>query len=46
MKISARALSLIIVALFIGSIMTSLTTDLNQEKQQELDDLAVVSEAA
>ena len=43
---SARALSLIIVALFIGSIMTSLTTDLNQEKQQELDDLAVVSEAA
>ena len=26
--------------------MTSLTTDLNQEKQQELDDLAVVSEAA
>ena len=45
MKMSARALSLIIVALFIGSIMTSLTTELNQKEEQELEDLAVVSEA-
>lgn len=42
---SARALSLLIVALFIGSIMTSLTSDLNQNQEQELEDLAVVSEA-
>ncbi|RJU82386.1 MAG: hypothetical protein DWB99_04420 [Candidatus Poseidoniales archaeon] len=45
MKMSARALSVIIVAIFIGSIMTSLTTGLNQKEQQELEDLAVVSEA-
>ena len=45
MKMFARVLSVIIVAIFIGSIMTSLTTGLNQKEQQELDDLEVVSEA-
>ncbi len=43
---SARVLSIAIVALFIGSIMTSFTGDLNQNQEQELDDLAVVSEAS
>ena len=46
MKMSARVLSIVIVALFIGSIMTSFTGDLNQKQEQELDDLAVVSEAS
>lgn len=46
MKMSARALSLIIVALFIGSILTSFTSDLNQKQPQELDELAVVSEVS
>jgi hypothetical protein len=43
---SARTLAIVIVALFVGSVMTSLTSDLNQKNQQELDDLAVVSEAS
>ena len=46
MKMSARVLSLVIVALFIGSILTSLTGDLNQKEEKELEDLPVVSEAS
>ena len=45
MKMSSRALTLMITALFLGSIMTSLTSGMNQKQEQELDDLAVVSEA-
>ena len=42
---SARALSVFIVAIFIGSIMTSLTSDLNEKQQVELEDSEVIFEA-
>ncbi|RPG73711.1 MAG: hypothetical protein CBE08_005380, partial [Euryarchaeota archaeon TMED248] len=45
MKMSARALSILIVAIFIGSILTSLTGDLNKKEQIELQDSEVVFEA-
>ena len=45
MKMSARALSIFIVAIFIGSIMTSLTSDLNEKQQVELEDSEVIFEA-
>ena len=45
MKMPARALSIFIVAIFIGSIMTSFTSDLNEKQQVELEDSEVVFEA-
>ena len=42
---SARALSILIVAIFIGSIMSSLTGDLNKKQDLELEDSQVVFEA-
>ena len=45
MKMSARALSIFIVANYIGSIKTSLTGDLNEKQQVELEDSEVVFEA-
>ena len=46
MKMSSRALSILIVAIFIGSIMTSLTGDLNQKEHAELEESGVVFEAS
>ena len=46
MKMSARALSLLIIILFLGSIMTSFTTGMNPKEEQILEDITVVSEVS